>query len=312
MDIEWDTRPAPPQYRQEWHEHGVMNNYAASPPPSTQATPTNSSLSQRRRSSAAHGRPAVPPPNLPIPSVPSSPPSRQPLNSPPITFEVGEDGSLQGSHINGRGYSRPAPSANLSAVAAFSHSRQGLNGGPSPPMELGSAFTTHDDLSDPPPQSFLPPPPSQSEVASTSASMSRRREQEIPSEDLLQPTAAHRPDRRSENRQPSSRRALTRALELAREAVQLDSTNDNPEAAVQAYAQSVALLSEVMERVRRGDESTMDSRRRRRRSVAAQEDEIRRLQNIVRIQPRFPSSPVYHVFLARHLCGPHEHLQHHL
>jgi hypothetical protein len=106
----------------------------------------------------------------------------------------------------------------------------------------------------------------------------------MPSEDLLQPTAAHRSDRRSENRQPSSRRALTRALELAREAVQLDSTNDNPEAAVQAYAQSVALLSEVMERVRRGDESTMDSRRRRRRSVAAQEDEIRRLQNIVRLQ----------------------------
>jgi hypothetical protein len=57
--------------------------------------------------------------------------------------------------------------------------------------------------------------------------------------------------------------------------------NDNPEAAVQAYGRSVALLSEVMERVRRGEESTESHRRRRRRSVAAQEEEIRRLQNIV-------------------------------
>jgi hypothetical protein len=81
---------------------------------------------------------------------------------------------------------------------------------------------------------------------------------------------------------PSSRRALTRALELAREAVQLDTMNDNPEAAVKAYGRSVALLSEVMERVRRGEESTESHRRRRRRSVAAQEEEIRRLQNIVR------------------------------
>jgi hypothetical protein len=85
---------------------------------------------------------------------------------------------------------------------------------------------------------------------------------------------------RSEHR-PSSRRALTRALELAREAVQLDSTNDNPVAAVNAYAQSVALLSEVMERVRNGEDSTDSPRRRQRRSVSAQEKEVRRLQNIV-------------------------------
>lgn len=85
---------------------------------------------------------------------------------------------------------------------------------------------------------------------------------------------------RSEHR-PSSRRALTRALELAREAVQLDSTNDNPVAAVNAYAQSVALLSEVMERVRNGEDSTDSNRRRQRRSVSAQEKEVRRLQNIV-------------------------------
>lgn len=42
---------------------------------------------------------------------------------------------------------------------------------------------------------------------------------------------------------PSSRRALTRALELARQAVQLDSTNEDPYGAVMAYGKSVALLS---------------------------------------------------------------------
>jgi hypothetical protein len=89
---------------------------------------------------------------------------------------------------------------------------------------------------------------------------------------LAPPSSEHR---------PSSRRALTRALELAREAVQLDSTNEDPEAAVQAYAQSVALLSEVMERVRRGEDSTESRRGHRPRSVAAQEEEVRRLQNIV-------------------------------
>ena len=137
------------------------------------------------------------------------------------------------------------------------------------------AYSNHDDLSDPPPQSYL------TSTTSSSPTSSRRREEY--SDNLLRPDPPERADRRGDRSEhkPSSRRALTRALELAREAVQLDSTNDNPEAAVQAYARSVALLSEVMDRVRRGEESTTDGRRRRRRSVAAQEDEIRRLQNIV-------------------------------
>ncbi|KAH9486739.1 hypothetical protein JR316_0000804 [Psilocybe cubensis] len=122
-------------------------------------------------------------------------------------------------------------------------------------------LSSMDDLSDPPPQSYLPPPALRHHHSA-----------------LLAPPTDH--PHRSDQR-PSSRRALTRALELAREAVQLDSTNDNPEAAVAAYARSVALLSEVMERVRNGEDSTSDShRRRRRRSVAAQEEEVRRLQNI--------------------------------
>ena len=53
--------------------------------------------------------------------------------------------------------------------------------------------------------------------------------------------------------------------------------------AIAAYAQSVALLSEVMERVKRGEDSG-ESRRRngRRRSIVAQEEEVKRLKSIVR------------------------------
>ncbi|KAJ7042508.1 hypothetical protein C8F04DRAFT_1076174 [Mycena alexandri] len=115
-----------------------------------------------------------------------------------------------------------------------------------------------DTLEDPPPPSILRPPPDDP------------------------PDPAHRDLRvPHEPRIPSSRRALTRALELAREAVQLDSTNEEPQAAVIAYGRSVALLSEVMERVRRGEDSTETRRRNGRpRSAVAQEEEVRRLQNI--------------------------------
>ncbi|CAK5265277.1 unnamed protein product [Mycena citricolor] len=141
---------------------------------------------------------------------------------------------------------------------------------PIPPLpdspEVPRQVRHNDELDDPPPPSILhlsgpsvePPDPPR----------------DPPREFLL-------PEARPEPRIPSSRRALTRALELAREAVQLDSTNEEPYAAVTAYGRSVALLSEVMERVRRGEDST-DSRRRhgRPRSAVAQEEEIRRLQNI--------------------------------
>ncbi|KAG8969130.1 hypothetical protein FRC03_004445 [Tulasnella sp. 419] len=90
---------------------------------------------------------------------------------------------------------------------------------------------------------------------------------------LLQPSPG--------SRRPSSRRALTRALELAQEAVRIDASNDDPHAAVLAYAKSVNLLNEVMERVMRGEDST-DSKRKgaRRRSIVAKEDEARRLKSI--------------------------------
>lgn len=106
---------------------------------------------------------------------------------------------------------------------------------------------------------------------------------------------------------PSSRRALTAALELAKSAVQLDATSDDPHGAVLAYAKSVQLLAEVMERVMRGEDppcgptgassssaalnaatsassgGEAEDRRRvgRRRSVVAKEEEVRRLKAIV-------------------------------
>ncbi|KAI9511747.1 hypothetical protein F5148DRAFT_974630 [Russula earlei] len=86
----------------------------------------------------------------------------------------------------------------------------------------------------------------------------------------------------AERSRPSSRRALTKALELAREAVKLDATNDDPYGAVVAYGKSVALLSKVMERVINGEDSNDSVRRKsgRRRSVVAQEEEVRRLKAI--------------------------------
>jgi hypothetical protein len=117
-----------------------------------------------------------------------------------------------------------------------------------------------------------------------------------------------RPQSTTNKTRPSSRRALTAALELAKSAVQLDATNDDPHGAVLAYAKSVQLLSEVMERVMRGEDpppgptgatsssavppnaatsagsggETEDRRRvGRRRSVVAKEEEVRRLKAIV-------------------------------
>ncbi|KAF8912860.1 hypothetical protein CPB84DRAFT_1759692 [Gymnopilus junonius] len=256
MEIEWETSPAPHRTDgRHWHEH--------SPPPVSFPSPS-SLISQRRRSSAANTRPAGPPPNLPIPSVPgSSSAAQQPL--PDFSDSPSYSSLSRGSRSSS--FARPSASPNLSAVAAFSQARQAS----SSQSNSSSMTPSIDDLSDPPPQSYLPPssfrPPDRNHDALTQ-----------PDRNLLSPPGdlGHRSEHR-----PSSRRALTRALELAREAVQLDSTNDNPEAAVNAYAQSVALLSEVMERVRNGEDSTSDGpRRRRRRSVAAQEEEVRRLQNI--------------------------------
>lgn len=308
MSVEWATRPAMVQQPQDWHDPSRLPPFDAPSPPQT-AFPGSTSISQRRRSSAANGRPSVPPPSIPIPSLPSD---SNLLAPEPAALEVYQDGSLAPAHINGRPmftntYTRPAPSPSLSAVASFSQSRQAMTATSSSLSYSTQAYQGSDDLSDPPPGSYF-------HSATSSPPSSRRAEASAPDNNLLRPDPpeqAGRSGERSEHR-PSSRRALTRALALAREAVQLDSTNDNPEAAVQAYARSVALLSEVMDRVRRGEDST-DGRRRRRRSVAAQEDEIRRLQSIVsRLRQNARCIGSLTLPLARHICRSHEYPQYHI
>ncbi|KAF8633922.1 hypothetical protein AX15_001107 [Amanita polypyramis BW_CC] len=223
---------------------------------SIQPSSVSSSLSQRRRS-LAYSRPPAPPPNLPIPSVPDqlqdSFPVRVTLDSSDHPFSSAISPHGNGSFAQPVSYARPSASPNLTSIAAFSHN---LNAKP------GSVMTSApvEDLSDPPPSSFLPSSPKRVE----------RRRRRSDEDGLLSPTTAERRERA-----PSSRSALTRALELARQAVHLDSTNDNPTAAVEAYAQSVALLSQVMERVKRGEDGG-----KRVRSPEAQEEEVRRLQNI--------------------------------
>lgn len=117
------------------------------------------------------------------------------------------------------------------------------------------------------------------------------------------PTSASSHSGHSRGQRPSSRRALTAALELAKAAVQLDATNDDPHGAVMAYAKSVQLLGEVMERVMRGEDSSGaghagaadgDERRRggRRRSVVAKEEEVRRLKAIVSVSIHSHTPPL--------------------
>jgi hypothetical protein len=232
-------------------------------PPSSFSQP----LTNRRRSSAANVPPAGPPPSQPIPSLP--PASTSPSNR--GSWDLDDDAYSPQMPSNGlrNGYSpfmRPAPSANLTAVAAFSQ-RNATSVSNSPQL---SAASSSDNLSDPPPRSILP--------AASSRALTQHQEI-VPDRLLLSPQESRTPA----EAKPSSRRALTKALELAREAVKLDSTNDDPYAAVMAYGRSVALLSEVMERVRRGEDSTETRKKTngRRRSVVAQEEEVRRLKSIV-------------------------------
>ncbi len=259
MQLEWDPRMNPHQPRGDWLERPQPPVSYTTSAPTTTAMPasgSSSAFAQRRRLSTAHIRPAGPPPNLPIPSLPPLFQSTQSSSRPDSQDHPAHSGSQL---MNGRGtrstsFNRPTPSAAIRQTSSAPTSQSPLQDVPQP-----------DDLLDPAPPSILPPSYSRMPERVHENGDGHRRHLSPPS---------------TENR-PSSRRALTRALELARHAVQLDSTNEDPEAAVNAYALSVALLSEVMERVRRGEDSTESRRSRRRRSVAAQEEEIRRLQNIV-------------------------------
>ncbi|PFH54666.1 hypothetical protein AMATHDRAFT_211 [Amanita thiersii Skay4041] len=222
-----------------------------------QSVLSSSPLSQRRRS-LAYTRTPAPPPNFPIPNVPDQSQDGF-LAHHPVSDTSDHPYSSVAAYVNGKvtrqvPYARPSASPNLASIATFSQNLNVL------PSKQSLAANMTEDLSDPPPQSYLPSPPRVAE----------RRRRPSGEDGLLSPTNAERRER-----PPSSRSALTRALELARQAVHLDSTNDNPAAAVEAYAHSVALLSQVMDRVRRGEDGG-----RRTRSPEAQEEEIRRLQNI--------------------------------
>ncbi|KDQ63840.1 hypothetical protein JAAARDRAFT_29888 [Jaapia argillacea MUCL 33604] len=241
MELEWDSRPVSMVHQSQWPSANSNPSY-----PST-------SLGQRRRSSIVHAPPALPPPTQPIPSVPV-------LHSnyyDEYDVDLDNNGATSSSL-----YARPHASANLAAVAAFSQARNYI------PSQPYASTSTADVLNDSPPRSMLRPSPSYPKHHDTATDRLL-----LPPPPEPKPTTAPR---------PSSRRALTRALELAREAVKLDSTNDDPHGAIIAYGKSVALLNEVMERVMRGEDSTESHRRRngRRRSVVAQEEEVRRLKSI--------------------------------
>ncbi|KAI8995473.1 hypothetical protein BD414DRAFT_479657 [Trametes punicea] len=261
MELDYDSRPVSVVHRgRDWHT-SALNGSAASP---VTATPS-SSFASRRRSTAGHTPPPPPgpPPSLPIPSLPVAGLSRY------ETYDGMPDASGSGPDVPGMNstYTRPTPSPSLAAVTAFSQARFASatsTGYPSPTLNGTSA----DNLADSPPRSMLRPPAPQPPAPTA--------QEGAPDRQLLTPNLDQRPN----SQRPSSRRALTRALELAREAVKLDSTNDDPHGAVMAYARSVALLSEVMERVMRGEDSTDRRRNGRRRSVVAQEEEVRRLKSI--------------------------------
>lgn len=263
MELEYDSRPMSAMHRgREWGA-GALNG-------STSPVATSSNFASRRRSTAGHTPPPPPgpPPSQPIPSLP---PGMGLSHYETYDGLPDASGSVPDVPSMNTTYSRPSPSPGLAAVTAFSQARYASvsnnTGYPSPTLS-GSSST--DNLADSPPPSILRAP--------TSTIQPPGGAQELSADRLLLPTMDHRS---SGQQRPSSRRALTRALELAREAVRLDSTNDDPYGAVMAYAKSVALLSEVMERVMRGEDSTERRRNGRRRSVVAQEEEVRRLKSIV-------------------------------
>ncbi|KAI0067910.1 hypothetical protein BV25DRAFT_1819378 [Artomyces pyxidatus] len=255
--------PRPPSvigHPPEWQSRSQFDaGPSTSSPPSSFVPP--STLAQRRRSSTINPPPQHPPPSQPIPNLPTLDSSAFAVDR--YSFLEEDLPTAPTAHGRLGQFARPAASPGLAAVAAFSQmqARQAYSSQPHATSSIAS------NLMGPPPQPASRSPPTQHQI--------------VPDRLLLSPSG-ETPTTASEPPRPSSRRALTKALELAREAVKLDSTNDDPEGAVIAYGKSVALLSRVMERVMRGEDTTEPQRRRggRRRSVVAQEEEVRRLKAI--------------------------------
>lgn len=107
---------------------------------------------------------------------------------------------------------------------------------------------------------------------------------------------------------PSIRQTLTTSLELAKQAVLLDCSNGNPEEIVAAYTRSMALLSEVIERI--------SSKPYEGRNAAAElEEELRRLQTIVSACNLQQGAAMFNESLcspARYVCRSREHPRYHL
>ncbi|KAG8763789.1 hypothetical protein FRC11_012365 [Ceratobasidium sp. 423] len=158
-------------------------------------------------------------------------------------------------------------------------------------MERSAAYSASSALgwerTSPPPhpfaQGYTSTPPTRSATLRSSneslASTSRRGPSPY-SPPRMQPPQTPGGLSASSTRPPSSRRALTAALELAQEAVRIDSAGEEPLAAIAAYGKSVTLLKEVMDRVMRGEGAERRRAGVRRRSDAAREDEVRRLKSI--------------------------------
>ncbi|CEL52246.1 hypothetical protein RSOLAG1IB_00786 [Rhizoctonia solani AG-1 IB] len=157
-------------------------------------------------------------------------------------------------------------------------------------MERSAAYSTSSALSwgrnSPPPHPFAStystPPTRSATLRSSNESLasSSRRGPSPYSPPKMQTPQTPGGSSASSTRPPSSRRALTAALELAQEAVRIDSAGEEPLAAIAAYGKSVTLLKEVMDRVMRGEGAERRRAGVRRRSDAAREDEVRRLKSI--------------------------------
>ncbi|KAK7694485.1 hypothetical protein QCA50_001671 [Cerrena zonata] len=262
MELEYETAPLVIGTKsRDWQTTHTLAG------PSSSAGNTSPAFVSRRRSAIAHAPPPGPPPSQPIPHVPMIISQHNDHDEPAASSSSSPHGSPTFQNAlepQPYIYTRPSASANLAAVAAFSQSRFA---NPSP-IPTSTASSSTDNLSDPPPRSML----------RTSTRSPVQTHEIVPDRLLLSPPETRPPA----EKRPSSRSALTKALELARQAVQLDSRNDDPYGAVLAYSKSVALLSEVMERVMRGEDSSESHRRGsgRRRSVVAQEEEVRRLKSI--------------------------------
>jgi hypothetical protein len=238
-----------------WNEDGHLSS------------PQQTYYSHRRRSLAVHVPPPGPPPTQPIPSVP---PCSSPTSPTLPDYEASRSSTVYIPKLNSAGHPHDpyrGPTTSTNPPTAPLNSQSNTPSAYRSPSSQSPPSTSPYNLSDSPPRSQL------------RHAMDPPHQEIVPDRLRLSPTG----ERQQSERRPSSRRALTRALELAREAVRLDSTNDDPYAAVVAYGKSVALLSEVMERVIRGGDSTEPQKRKngRRRSVVAQEEEVRRLRSIV-------------------------------